>query len=87
MKIKAGFFQSFYSSLLFPQKLTGSDTGNLLEKPREMVGELEAQHAGSLADVVSLHQQALTYINNIGVDVVDGCCACRPTKKVAEVVG
>ena len=51
-----------------------------------MVGELKTQHAGCLANVVSLHQQALTYIYNIGVNIVDGRCACRPTEKVTEVV-
>ena len=37
-----------------------------------MVREVETEQAGSLADVMTLHQQTFRLIDNIVVDVADG---------------
>ena len=57
---------------LFPQKLTGRKTGDSLKETGEMVRKIETQQAGSLADVMTLHQQTFRLVYNIVVDVADG---------------
>ena len=38
-----------------------------------MVGEIESEQAGGLADVVTLHQQNFRLIDNVVVDVANSC--------------
>ena len=50
-----------------------------------MIGEFEAEKVWGLADVVPVHQQALGLIDDVIVDVSDGCAACGLVDDVAEV--
>ena len=70
---------------LFPQKLAGREACGALEKAGEMVGEIEAEQARGLADVVALHEQTLGLIDDVVVDIADGCAACGLADEVAEI--
>ena len=70
----------------FSKKLRRSDTDPFFEKACEVVRELESEQSGSLIDIVPLHQQTFALVDHIGVDITDGCCTCRTTKQVAEVM-
>ena len=72
---------------LFPQKLAGRKTGDSLKETGEMVREIETQQAGSLADVLTLHQQTFRLIYNIVVDVADGCATCGLVDNITEITG
>ena len=72
---------------LFSQKLAGRKTGDSLKEAGEMVREIETQQAGSLADVLTLHQQTFRLIDNIVVDVADGCAACGLVDNITEIAG
>lgn len=50
-----------------------------------MVGKVEAEEAGGLADVVAVHQQALCLVNDVIVDVADGRATRCLVNDVAEV--
>ena len=50
-----------------------------------MMGEVETEQARGLADIVPLHEQALGLIDDIVVDVANGCAACSLVDDVAEV--
>ena len=50
-----------------------------------MMGEIEAEQAGGLADVVALHEQTLGLIDDVVVDIADGCAACGLADEVAEI--
>ena len=52
-----------------------------------MVGEVKTQQAGGLADVMTLHQQTFRLVDDIIVDVADGCTACCLMNDVAEISG
>ena len=73
--------------MLAKQELAGRDAYNFLEEAGEVMWKLKTQHAGCLADITSLHQQALADIDDIGVNVVDGSGACGLTEQVAKIVG
>ena len=70
---------------LFPQKLAGREACDALEKAGEMMGEIEAKQARGLADVVALHEQTLGLIDDVVVDIADGCDACGLADEVAEI--
>ena len=72
---------------LFPQKLAGRKTGDSLKETGEMVRKIETQQAGSLADVLTLHQQTFRLIDNIVVDVADGCATCGLVDNITEITG
>jgi len=72
---------------LLPQKLRGGDAGEMLEQAGEVMGEVEAEEAGGLADVVAVHQQALGLVDDEVVDIADGGAARGLVDEVAEVVG
>ncbi len=72
---------------LFPQKLAGRKTGDSLKEAGEMVREIETQQARGLADVMTLHQQTFRLIDNIVVDVADGCAACGLVDNITEIAG
>ena len=50
-----------------------------------MMGKIEAEEARGLADVVAVHEQALSLIDDVIVDVTDGRAACRLVDDVAEI--
>ena len=52
-----------------------------------MMGEVEAEEAGGLADVVAVHQQALSLIDDVVVDVADSRATCCLVNNVAEITG
>ena len=52
-----------------------------------MMGEVETQQAGSLADVMTLHQQTFRLIYYIIMYVTDGCTARGLMDNVAKVTG
>ena len=72
---------------LFPQKLSGGDAGEILEQAGEVMGEVEAEEARGLADVVAVHQQTLGLVDDEIVDVADGGAARGLMDEVAEVSG
>ena len=57
---------------LFSYKLAGGEPRDALEETCEMVREVETEQAGSLADIMTLHQQTFRLVYNIVVDVADG---------------
>ena len=71
--------------VLFPQILARREPRYLLEEAGEMMGKIEAQEARGLADVVTVHEQALGLVDDIVVDVADGRAACRLVDDVAEI--
>ena len=71
--------------VLFPQILTRREPGHLLEKAGEMMGKIEAEEARGLTDIVTVHEQALGLVDDIVVDVADGCSPCRLVDNVAEI--
>ena len=50
-----------------------------------MMGKIEAQKARGLADVVTVHEQALSLVDDVVMDVTDGRSACRLVDNVAEI--
>ena len=52
-----------------------------------MVREVKTKQAGSLADVMTLHQQTFRLIDDIMMDVTDGCTTCSLMNQIAEVTG
>ena len=50
-----------------------------------MVGKIETKKAGSLADVMTIHQQTLGLIDDVVVDIADGCASRCLMDNVAEV--
>ena len=70
---------------LFPQKLAGREACDALEKAGEMMREIEAKQARGLADVVALHEQTLGLIDDVVVDIADGCATCGLAYEVAEI--
>ena len=50
-----------------------------------MMGKIEAEEARGLADVVTVHEQALGLVDDVVVDVTDGCSPCRLVDNVAEI--
>ena len=50
-----------------------------------MIGKFEAEEVRGFADVVTVHQQALGLVDDVVVDVSDGCAACGLVDDVAEV--
>lgn len=50
-----------------------------------MMGKIEAKEARGLADVVTVHEQALGLVDDIVVDVADGRSSCRLVDDVAEI--
>ena len=50
-----------------------------------MMGKIKTQQAGSLADVMTLHQQTFRLIDDIIMDVTDGCAACSLVDDVAKI--
>ena len=50
-----------------------------------MMGKIEAEKARGLADVVTVHEQALGLVDDVIVDVADGCSTCRLVDNVAEI--
>jgi hypothetical protein len=55
-----------------------------------MVGEIESEQAGGLADVVTLHQQTFRLIDNVVVDVANGSatsCLVDNIAKIARRIG
>ena len=51
------------------------------------MGKIETQQAGSLADVMTLHQQTFRLIDDIMMDVTDGCTTCNLMNQIAEITG
>ena len=52
-----------------------------------MIWEFEAEEVGGFGDVVTVHQQARGLVDDVVVDVSDGCAACGLVDDVAEVAG
>lgn len=50
-----------------------------------MMGIIEAQEARGLADVVAIHEQALGLVDDIIMNVTDGCSSCGFVDDVAEI--
>ncbi len=50
-----------------------------------MMGKIEAEDSRSLADVVAVHEQALGLVDDVVVDVADGCSASGLVDDVAEI--
>ena len=50
-----------------------------------MMGKIEAEEARGLADVVTVHEQALGLVDDIVVDVADGRSTCGLVDDVAEI--
>ena len=73
------------STDLFPQILARRESCHLLEETGEMMGKIEAEKARGLADVMTIHQQALGLVDDVVVDVADGCSPCRLVDNVAEI--
>ena len=49
------------------------------------MGKVEAEQAGGFADVMTLHQQIFRLIDDVVVDVADGCAARGFVDDVAKV--
>ena len=75
----------FSIQVLFPQILARREASHLLKEAGEMMGKIEAQEARGLADVVTVHEQALGLVDDIVVDVTDGSAACRFVDNIAEI--
>lgn len=50
-----------------------------------MVGEIESEQAGGLADVVPLHQQNFRLIDNVVVDVANSCATSCLVDNIAKI--
>ena len=50
-----------------------------------MMGKIKTQEARGLADVVTVHQQALGLVDDIVVDVTYGRSSCGFVDNVAEI--
>ena len=50
-----------------------------------MMGKIEAQEARGLADVVTVHEQALGLVDDIIVDVTDGRSSRGFVDNIAEI--
>lgn len=50
-----------------------------------MMGEIEAEQARGFADVVALHEQTLGLIDDVVVDIADGCAACGLVNHIAKI--
>ena len=50
-----------------------------------MMGKIETQQAGSLADVVPLHQQTFRLIDNVVVDVANGSATSCFVDNIAKI--
>ena len=50
-----------------------------------MMGKIETEEARGLADVVTIHEQALGLVDDVIVDVADGRSPCRLVDDVAEI--
>ena len=50
-----------------------------------MMGKIEAEEARGLADVVTVHEQALGLVDDIVVDIADGRSSCSLVDNVAEI--
>ena len=74
-----------HNATLFPQILARREPCHLLEEAGEMMGKIEAQEARGLADVVTVHEQALGLVDDVVVDVADGRSSCRLVDDVAEI--
>ena len=70
---------------LFPQILARRKASHLFEEAGEMMGKIEAQKARGLADVVTVHEQALGLVDDVIVDVADGRSSCGFVDDVAEI--
>ena len=70
---------------LFPQILARREPGRLLEETGEMMGKIETEKTRGLADVVTVHEQALGLVDDIIMDVADGRSTCRLVDDVAEI--
>ena len=70
---------------MFPQKLAGSDACDTLEEASEMVGEVEAEEAGGLADIMTVHQQTFGLVDDVVVNVSDGSATSCLVYEVAEI--
>ena len=70
---------------LFPQILARREARHLLEEAGEMMGKIEAEEARGLADVVTVHEQALGLVDDIVVDVTYGRSSCGFVDYVAEI--
>ena len=75
----------FSIQVLFPQILARREASHLLEEAGEMMGKIEAEEARGLTDIVTVHEQALGLVDDIVVDVADGCSPCRLVDNVAEI--
>ena len=75
----------FSIQVLFPQILTRREPRHLLEEASEMMGEIKAQEARGLADVVTAHEQALGLVDDIVVNVADGRSTCRLVDNITEI--
>ena len=71
----------------FPQELRGGNPGLLLEEPGEVLRVFETQQAGGFVDVVPVHQEVLSLIYHIGMDVADGGAAGGFVDDVTQVTG
>ena len=50
-----------------------------------MMRKIEAKKPRGLADVVTVHQQALGLVDDIVMDVADGRSTCRLVDNIAEI--
>ena len=50
-----------------------------------MMGEVEPQQAGSLADVMTLHQQTFRLVYYIIMYVTDGCTTCGFMNQISKI--
>ncbi len=73
--------------LRLSQELAGREASDAFEETSEVVGIIEAEEAGSLVDVVAVHQQALGLVDDVFVNVADGSAARSFFNDVAKVTG
>ena len=50
-----------------------------------MMGKIETKQARSLVDVMTIHQQTFRLINDVVVDISDGCATCGLMNEVAKI--
>lgn len=75
----------FSIQVLFPQILARREPSHLFEEAGEMMGKIEAEEARGLADVVTAHEQALGLVDDVVMDVADGCSSCGFVDNIAEI--
>ena len=84
MIARVSCFGGVFSQLVL-HKLRRRKPCDFLEKACEVMGIVEAEQSGRLADVATVHQQAFALVDDIGVDVADGGAASSLVNHIAEI--